>query len=159
MVAGATFVCDDVLAVEDVVSDMVAHPGPALMNMRDASAERLNADAHAQLGPSLGCDEAGWRLLGRRKAPALPLRAIYVLRRMADREDIRLSRLSPSNPGLLLGAGFATAIQSPMRLLRRLDLCAKLAARTAVFAIEAPAQAPPKAVAEAVLLQAEQNVP
>jgi hypothetical protein len=161
MLAGATFVCDDVLAVEVARGDPIAHPGPALMNLQDSTGGPLSAARRAELGTNLGCDEAGPRLLVRRKAPAaLPLRAIYVLRRRAGREGgVRLSRLSPPSPELLLGAGFATAIRPPARLIRRLDLCARLAARTAVFAVEAPAQGPPEAVAEAVLRHARRRAP
>lgn len=160
MLAGATFVSDDVLAVEEVQGDLVAHPGPTLMNLSDSTAESLRAEERAELGTRLGGDEAGPRLLVRRKAASLPLRAIYILRRQAGRRSgVRLSRLSPPSPDLLLGAGFAAAIRPPARLLRRLNLCAQVAARTAVFVIEAPAKGPPQAVAEAVLRHAQRSVP
>jgi hypothetical protein len=160
MLAGATFVCDDALAVEETRADVIAHPGPALMNLRDSSAQLLGSEWRAELGTHLGCDEAGPRLLIRRKAPPLPLSAIYVLRRRGRGEGtIRVSRLSPPAPELLLGLGFATAIRSPARLIRRLDLCASLANRIAVVAIEAPAHAPPAALADAVLRHAHRSVP
>jgi hypothetical protein len=160
MLAGATFVCDDALAVEGTGGEVLAHPGPALMNLRDSTAELLSADERANLGTRLGCDEAGARLLVRRAAAALPLEAIYVLRRSAGwTGGVRLRRLSPPAPEVLLGAGFGTVIRTSHRLIRRLDVCALLAARTAVFAIEAPAQAPPKALAAAVLRQVRQGEP
>jgi hypothetical protein len=159
MIAGATFVCDDALAVEQISGDMIAHPGPALMNLRDCAARPLSVEERGELGTDLGCDEAGPRLLVRRKATALPLRALYVLRRRAGSNGgVLVNRLSPPKADLLLGAGFATALRPSARLIRRLDLCAQLAARTAVFAIEAPAQAGPKVVADAVLGHARRSV-
>jgi hypothetical protein len=50
MLAGATFVCDDALAVEVARDDVIAHPGPALMNLRETSARLLSANERARGG-------------------------------------------------------------------------------------------------------------
>lgn len=152
LLAGAAFVADDVLALEREGDAVIAHPGPALMNLRESTMRSFDADELAELGVELGRDEGGSRLRVRRKAHARPLHAIYVLRkRPGHTGDVRIKRLSPPSPAQLLGAGFGSAIRTPERLVRRLDLCAHVARCVPVFELEAPAQGPPDAVAEAVL--------
>jgi hypothetical protein len=159
LLAGATFVADDVLALERDGGAVIAHPGPALMNLRESATPFVDAHERAQLGVELGRDEGGARLCVRRKAPARPLRAIYLLRRCTrSTPGVRLKRLSPPSPAQLLGSGFGSAIRTPDRLVRRLDLCAHLARCIPVFELEAPAQATPDAVAEAVLRHARGRV-
>ena len=151
LLAGATFVADDVLAVERVGEEVIAHPGPPLMNVREATMRLLDAHERARLGVELGRDEAGIRLRLRREAQARPLNAIYLLHTRPGRTGVHLKRLAAPGPAQLLGAGFGSAIRTPARLVRRLDLCAHIARRLPVFELEAPAQGAPDAVAEAVL--------
>jgi hypothetical protein len=155
MLAGATFVTDDVLALELARDDLIAHPGPALMNLRE-SAQRLLSPRDGVLGVELGRDEAATRLLVRRETQALPLQAIYYLRRSSHYDRVRVQALSPPSPGLLLGSAFGTAIQTAGRLVRRLELCAGIARHIGVFTLDAPPQAPPAALARAVLRHARQ---
>jgi hypothetical protein len=152
LLAGATFVADDVLAVEREGDEMIAHPGPPLMNVREATMRSLDAHERAQLGVELGRDEGGIRLRLRREAQARPLHAIYLVHKRPGRTGgVHLKRLAAPSPAQLLGAGFGSAIRTPARLVRRLDLCAHIARRVPVFELEAPAQGAPDAVAEAVL--------
>jgi hypothetical protein len=156
MLADAAFVSDDVLALERVGDEVIAHPGPALMNLRESTEQLLSAHERKRLGVEIGRDKAGPRLLVRREAQALPLHAICLLRRTSSRNDrVRVVRLSAPGPAELLGAGFGTVIRTPARLVRRLDLCAHMARHTTVFALEAPVQAGPEALAEAVLRHAQ----
>ena len=150
LLAGATFVADDVLAVEREGDAVLVHPGPPLMNLREATSRWLDPDERARVGMELGCDEGGARLHVRRRARAGPLHAIYLLppRRASE---IGFKRVSPPKPAQLLGAAFGSAVKTPDRLVRRLDLCAHLARHTPVFELEAPAKAPPNAIAGALL--------
>jgi hypothetical protein len=150
LLAGATFLADDVLALEREGDVVVAHPGPALINLREPNTF-VDLDERARLGIELGRDEGGVRLRVRRKALAGPLHAIYLLRRRTGGGGVRLKRLTPPGPAQLLGAGFGSAIRTPDRLVRRLDLCAHLARCIPVFELGAPAQAPPHVLAEIVL--------
>jgi hypothetical protein len=159
LLAGATFVSDDVLAVEPEGEVVIVHPGPALMNLRRSTLGLLDAHERARLGVEVGRDEGGLRLLVRRKAQSSPLQAIYLLRSGGrSAAGIRLERLSPPAPRHLLGAAFGTAIRTPTRLVRRLDLCAHIARHIPVFALEAPAHATPDALAETVLRHAPGSV-
>jgi hypothetical protein len=150
LLAGATFVADDVLALEREGNAVIAHPGPPLMNLRESTLRWLDPDERARVGMELGCDEGGARLHVRRRAPAGPLHAIYVLP-PGRASDIGFKRVSPPKPAQLLGAAFGSAIKTRQRLARRLDLCAHLARHIPVFELEAPAKAPPNAIAEALL--------
>jgi len=150
LLGGATFVADDVLALEREGDGVIAHPGPPLMNLRESTLRWLDPDERARVGMELGCDEGGTRVHVRRRAGARPLHAIYLLRPRRAR-DIHFRRLSPPKPAQLLGAAFGSAIKTPERLVRRLDLCAHLARHIPVFELEAPPNAPPHAIAEALL--------
>jgi hypothetical protein len=155
MLAGASFVSDDVLALERVEDEVVAHPGPALMNVRDSRAQLFDARERARLGAELGRDLGGARLRVPRKAGATPLGAIYLLRPGTERSGgVRVKRLAVPAASQLLGAAFGTAIKTRARLIRHLDLCAHLARRVPMVALEAPPQATPDALAEAVLRHA-----
>jgi hypothetical protein len=152
LLAGATFVADDVLALERERDAVIAHPGPALMNLRLSTPAVVAEHERAQLGMELGRDHGGARMLVRRKAQARPLHALYLLaRREGGTGSVRLRRLSPASPAQLLAAGFGSAIRTPDRLVRHLDLCAHLARHIPVFELQAPAHAPPDALAEMVL--------
>jgi hypothetical protein len=160
MLGDATFVSDDVLALERVGDEVIAHPGPALMNLRESTRRFLSAHERKRLGVEIGRDDAGARLLVRREAQALPLHAIYLLRRTSSRNDrVRVVRLSAPSPAELLGAGFGAVIRTRARLVRRLDLCARIARHTAVFALEAPVETGPEVLAEAVLRHARWSRP
>ena len=151
MLFGARFVCDDVLAVEGTDEGLIGYSGPPLMNLRESTAALLRRGDRKRLGQELGSDESGPRLMVRPSAPALPLGAICVLRRGARQGGIRITRPSPTPPDLLLGACFGTAIRTPARLVRWLETCATIAAKTPVYVVETAAQVPPSAVAASIL--------
>jgi hypothetical protein len=152
LLAGATFVADDVLALERERDAVIAHPGPALMNLRHTTPALFSHSEREQLGVELGRDQGGARVLVRRKAQARPLRALYLLdRRGRCTGSVHLRRLTPPSPAQLLAAAFGSAMRTPERLVRRLDLSAHLAQHVPVFELTAPRQAPPDALAEMVL--------
>jgi hypothetical protein len=152
LLAGATFVADDVLALEQQRDGLIAHPGPALMNLRETTPSLFSDSEREQLGVELGRDQGGVRVLVRRKAQARPLHALYLLAgRRGATGSVHLRRLTPPSPAQLLAAGFGSAIRTPERLVRRLDLCAHLARHIPVFELTAPPQAPPNVLAETVL--------
>ena len=128
VLAGASLVSDDVLALQRVEDDVVAHPGPALMNLRESSPPIFTARDRARLGAELGRDEGASRLQVGRKAGISPLRVLYLLRRNNTLTGpVRVTRLSPPPAFELLGAAFGTAIRTQARLIAHLDLCAHLA--------------------------------
>jgi hypothetical protein len=150
MLSGAEFVCDDALAIERADGRLIAHCGPPLMNLRESTATLLRPAERRRLGEELGSDESGPRLRVRGSRAALPLGAFFVLRRGARRSGVRIRRLSPPAPDLLLGAGFGTAIRTSDRLVRWLDVCARIAASTPVYTVESAAHVPPSAVAATI---------
>jgi hypothetical protein len=152
LLGGAGFVADDVLALQRVQDDVIAHPGPALMNLRGSSSHSFDPRELARLGVELGRDEAAARLRVRRRAGASPLHAIYLLNRSASRGGgVEVKRLGPPVTSELLGTAFGTAITTRARLIRHLDLCAHLARRVPIFSLEVPAGAAPDAVAGTVV--------
>ena len=72
LLAGANFVTDDVLAIERVDDEVIAHPGPALMNLRLSKAGIFDARERARLGAELGRDGGGARLRVTREGGCVP---------------------------------------------------------------------------------------
>ena len=155
VLAGATFVSDDVLALERTGDGLLAHPGPPLLNLRESGPRVFDADERDRLGVELGRDEAAARVRVLRRASPAPLHAIYLLRRSNARGGhVRIEPVRAHAAPQLLGAAFGTAIRTPVRLIRHLDLCAHLARSVPVIALEAPADMPADALAQAVLRHA-----
>jgi hypothetical protein len=132
--AGARFLADDVVALAmDGQRRITAHPGPALVAVvRDDGGEDLHTDA-AVAGPA-------------------PLHAVCMLRRGSARR-IAIAAIAPEDPRPLLTSAYEAVRRDPQRLRTQLDLLAAVAAQARVFELRAPADAPPQALAAAVLAE------
>lgn len=149
--AGCPLVADDVVAFERSGDELVVHPGPGLLSLRDTATEALGgAEAVAALGPTVETAAgSSWRAV-RRHAEPLPLRALVLLERRPEHAEVRIERLERPDPRILLGSTFNAAWQERGRMLRLLDLTAFLAARVPVLALSAPLEASPAQLAEDV---------
>jgi hypothetical protein len=143
---GLDLVDDDVLAVERAGHGLIAHPGAPLANVRHDGtglAERLCEAGHARV---LGSADGETRVELRPRAQALPLSAIFFLRRTGEGEAsatgegdrARIERIDPVDPRLLLAATFNLALRDPGRLTRQLDVCSAGAGSAALFAVDCP---------------------
>jgi hypothetical protein len=147
-VRGAVFMTDDAHALTTSDEEIVAHPGPALANLRDAAAATLGVDGAERLGRELGRDAGGARLLVHRRASAAPLRALYFVERgPASDGGVRLEPVARPSLSLLASATFNSALRTPARLLNQLETCSRLARQTALFRVRVPAGCGPAAVA------------
>jgi hypothetical protein len=124
---GATFLADDVLALERSEETLLGHAGTPVAGLDHAEAQRLDQIEGAQDHEVLASN-ARERLVRMRGAstPA-ELGAIFILDRHQDGPRIP-SFETVVEPQLLLAATFNSVITSPARLRRLLDVCA-LAAR------------------------------
>lgn len=124
---GATLVADDATAIELVDGQPVVHPGPPLVH--------LYADVAATLeGPRLrpvDCGRTKRSLLAPSPRRPLRLRAFYLLERSAETVEPTIEERCVTPPELL-GSTMTHAVRTPDRLLRRLDVCAALAASVPV---------------------------
>lgn len=143
--AGAALLSDDALAVEDAGAEVLAHPGPGALALRDAEAAR---------GSALVGDDAGagggkhYRALAPASAP-VPLRRLVFLRR-ADTGGVSVRPLRGGAAAAILGALFAPEIVTRERLAGQLDLVARIAAEVACDEVTSGPGAGPDDVAEAV---------
>jgi hypothetical protein len=127
--SGAELLSDDVVALDE---RLCAHSGVAVLHIRDAE---LKARAGS---PIPGYDELGitrrrMRLAARRSVDACPLGAVYLLERAPSGEPIE-PILAP-DPVSLLGATFNLSVQTGPRLVRQLDICARIATEVPIFRV------------------------
>lgn len=128
---GASFLTDDVLAVERADGGIVAHPGAAIASIRPAERVALGAGGVRRLGSLLGHSDKTYVTV-QRESRALPLAAVYLLvPDPAARPGIE--RVEAIDPRVLLASTFIVSVTSPARLANLLELCADLSASVPVF--------------------------
>ena len=155
--AGAEFLTDDVLALEDGESGPIAHPGIG----------RLSVAAHELAG----MDAAGRERLGRRsgtsdkvyvepsaQSGAVPLRALYCLYRSSGFDRIAVREHLPPEPRTVLASSFLPYVRTRARLLNQLATCAAVTDSVRVFDVEFPTAGDAQAAAEFVLAHVEREV-
>jgi hypothetical protein len=148
--AGASFFTDDVLALEARGSDVVAHPGGSLLNLRATTRALLSSDEERALGRLLGADQHEQRLATAPFPEPMPLAALYFLERRTDADRLDFEAVTEA-PRWLLAASYNFVIRTPERLLGQLDLCSRLAATTDLTRIVVPAAMDGRGVAVAVV--------
>jgi hypothetical protein len=130
---GASFVADDVLAVQRDGAALIGHPGSPVAGLDRGEAQRVpDSVAASEL---LGANTR--ELLLRMRAAAVPTRlaSLFFLERRAD--GPAEPRFEPmTDARMLLGATFNMLLATPERLLGLLDVCA-LAARGRVERVHA----------------------
>jgi hypothetical protein len=155
---GATFFTDDALAIVRRDGDLVAHPGAAVANFPRVEREMMKDEA-ARLGEIVGGEDAFKSLLAIEREPdALPLGALYFLRRGQPGTEARIEPLEEPDPTLLLGSTYVLSVRSNQRLANQLDLCAELAARVPIFDLLIPSSVPARVSASAVLDHASRTL-
>lgn len=130
---GASFVTDDVLALERRGERIVAHPGAAITSVRHAEARAIGSTGLKRLGTVLGRNEHELRVAVEREQRALPLGAIYFIGRRDQPADSLVEALSPPDPRLLLGSAFNGFVRTAHRLVNQLDLYAQTARTVPIF--------------------------
>lgn len=130
---GASFVTDDVLALERRGERIVGHPGAAVTSVRHAEAKALGPAALERLGTVVGRDEHELRVAVRREQRPLPLGAIYFIVRSDQPAEAAVEEVSPPDPRLLLGSTFNGFVRMADRLVNQLDLYAHTARTVPVF--------------------------
>ena len=142
---GAGLIADDIVAVETGAPAPLAHPGPPVMNIARA---RPFGPAPEELGTVVADigDEA-WLVASDGATDPVPLRAVVLLDR-GDHSEVELTRLSSPVPLLahVLHSGSA-----PAREAARFDMVSTLVQQAEVLALRAPLDAPPAALAEAII--------
>jgi hypothetical protein len=130
---GGAFLTDDVLAVERMGDEVLAHPGPGFAGVEEPG---RSDKAHVEMEPV---------------ARPVRLARLVFLERGGNGGRLELTPLSPPDPRLLLASTFAFHLTTRERLEAQLDTCAAIASRVACFRLSVPADEPPAASAALLL--------
>ena len=151
---GWPLVTDDILAFERRGEQIVAHPGPNLMNLSPSIGSTLAPEGLGEVLATFRSPASSedWVLVRDFSEGELPLAAVVLLKR-AGNEPARVVRVSPTTldltPHALAFRGMAGAQR------RRFEAVSDLVERVPVFCIEAGVEVPPAELA--ATLRAELN--
>jgi hypothetical protein len=127
---GASFLADDVLAVERAGEELLGHPGIPVAGLDHAEARRLEEAGDPLRGEVVAINARERLVRVRGTAAPAPLSALFFLDRRPD--TFGRPRFEPAvNAQSLLSATFNSVLASPERLRGLLEVCA-LAARRRV---------------------------
>jgi len=127
---GASFLTDDVLALEPLGHELLAHPGTPLAGIDDAQAARMRTETGRVVEqiPSVNPSERLVRMAGANES--VPLGTLFFIdRRVGGPEQPRFAPAADAQ--LLLASTFNFVLATPTRLRGLLEVCA-LAARLRV---------------------------
>jgi len=120
---GATFLADDVLALELAGESLIGHPGTAVAGVDRAEADRMLEAGELRSRDVVAADDRERVVRVARAAEPAPLLALFFLDRRADGPD--RPRFEPAaDARMLLAATFNLVLAAPQRLQRLLDVCA-----------------------------------
>jgi hypothetical protein len=143
---GWPLVTDDILAFERRGEQIVAHPGPNLMNLPQSLGSKLAPEGLGEVLATFRSPASSedWVLVRDFSEGELPLAAVVLLKR-AGNQPVRVVRVSPTTldvtPHTLAFRGMAGAQR------RRFEAVSDLVERVPVFCIEAGVEAPPAELA------------
>lgn len=149
--AGATFMTDDVSALELRDDAVLIHPGAALASIEGDELPRLPPEA-ALRWARLGDQDGEVRLaIADSAREARPVAAVYV---MAARTEARSIALAPPPSGaakLLLGGTFNAYVRDRPRLERQIEVVGRLAEAVPVREVSVPPGTQASTVARVIL--------
>jgi hypothetical protein len=140
---GGVLFCDDVVALKEAQDEVIAFPGPPVMNLPRG----LTPDELGDSRVIAWFEDEQWVRVGAPRPSPQPLAAIVLVDRAAGQEA-RCSRIEATNLTLLPHAfGFPHLTE---RARTRFDLLARLATTTPVLHLTADPSLPPTALADMV---------
>jgi hypothetical protein len=156
---GLDFLSDDVLVLEPDGGGVRAHPGIGLANVRSAGGELLSELERSGLVTPIGSTIHETRVALRRADEPLPFAALFVLDRTPESRKLEIERLAPVDPRALFSASFNFSVQTPERLTRQLDVCARLDRSASSFRVSCGSGVRAEEVADAILERAREPEP
>lgn len=148
--AGAGFLTDDVLALEDGEGSPIAHPGIARLSLDAHELARMDAAGRERLGRRVGSSDKAY-FEPRSQSPAAPLGALLRLRRSDAFERVRIREHLPPDARTVLASSFLPYVRTPARLLNQLATCAAVTDSVRVFDVELPSAGSARAAADVLL--------
>ena len=155
--AGAAFLTDDVLALENGEDGPVAHPGIGRLSVATHELASMDEAGRERLGRCAGTSGKAYVEPVERSGP-VPLRALFCLFRSSSFDRIRIREQLPPEPRTVLGSSFLPYVRTPARLLNQLAICAAVTDSVRVFNVELPTAGSARGAAAAVLAHVEREV-
>jgi len=147
---GASFLTDDLLALERAQDHILAHPGAAVMGVREAEYRLIEPEQRRRLGRFVQRLDKYFAEVAREERP-LRLGIMYFLERRRGTRELAIDEMLEPDPRLLLASSFFNRIVgSPERLRAQLDLCAQLSHTTVLCRASVPPSVGASALAEAL---------
>jgi len=151
---GATFLTDDVLALEHAQLGVLAHPGPARAGVSSRELRSMTPAGRNRLGRRVGSTDKPH--FEPPPAPvALPLAILYRLNRSPGLARLGLREQVPPEPRAVLASSFLTYLRTRDRLLNQLAICDRLTVSVRVYDLDIPSSVSARATAGFVLEQTE----
>ena len=148
---GSPVFTDDVLAVELSAGRVLAHPGPAVLALREAEATALGPARLGRLGEATGAGGGKAYVSVPAHRGARPLTRLALLTRTGPSGRVAVRSPATATPRTLLGALFVPELRTPRRILGHLDLLAEMATCVAFVEVESGPGSTPDDVAQALL--------
>lgn len=155
--AGATFLTDDVLALEDRDGGPIAHPGIARLSVGARELASMDAAGRERLGRRAGSADKVY-VEPRTQSTAAPLRALFRLYRGATFDHVRIREHVPPEARIILASSFLPYVRTPARLLNQLATCAAVTDSVRVFDVELPYAGTARAAADVLLAHIEREI-
>jgi HPr kinase/phosphorylase len=120
---GASFVTDEVLALESGGSTVLAHPGPSRLSLHETELRRIPSTQELRVGPCVGRSD---KLMFEPEpvATALPVARLYVLRPEPGAARIWIKPLEEPAGRSLRGSSFVNYLHTSLK--RDPEICAVL---------------------------------
>jgi len=149
--AGASFLTDDVLALEQRNGVVEAHSGPARISLSPTELRTMNPRGRALLGARAGTADGKILLEPVVAAGGRPLALLYRVTRSPRYAGPAFRAHVPARPLAILASAFLPYLQTPGRLRNQLAICDRIVSTVQTFDFEVPASVPADEAAELVL--------
>ena len=134
--AGASFLTDDVLAVEERNGVVEAHSGPARTSVSPAELRTMTPHDRALLGARAGAADGKILLEPVVAAGAHPLALLYSVTRSPRHARPAFRAHVPARPLAILASSFLPYLQTPGRLRNQLAICDRIVSTVRTFDFE-----------------------
>jgi hypothetical protein len=145
---GASFVTDDVLALQPADSGVIAHPGGGMMSVHTSELDRLDTSLGNLAGKVLGGSGKVQVALPPVDEP-VPLGGVLFLER-SEAGSLEIVTRQPVDPIQLIASSFVTSVGTLAFPEAHLDLCARIAQSVPVHTVCIPPSANARDTADAI---------
>jgi hypothetical protein len=153
--AGASFLTDDVLALDYTEDDVLAHAGPARASVASQELRAMTPVGRARLGKRVGATDKPHFEPASPPSP-LPLAILYRVIRGSLTGRPLFREHAPPPPRLVLASSFLPYLRTRERMLNQLAICARVTTSVRLFDFEIPAQVSARAAAALVQAHLEE---